>query len=170
MRPHMDPTQFENAQNVNSPRPPPAAVHISNSPKRPFVPDESDSEQPRKIPRGESPLKGAAGRRLDAARRREGGSSHLNVPQSIPPPSLPREVIFLLSIIPGAHTYRETRFNAERMVELLRNTDVNRAAGNQARPAPMPGPPSFAGGSFIGAPGIPPYQQMPTPGYPYQQR
>jgi cleavage stimulation factor subunit 3 len=129
----------------NSPRPAPAIVQISNSPKRPFVPDESDSEaaQPRKIPRGESPLKGAAGRRLDAARRNqarasESLSSTLNMPQAAPPPSLPRDILFLLSIIPGAHTYKETRFNAERMVELLRNTDLNRPVGNQTRQTPMP--------------------------------
>ena len=40
---------------------------VTNSPKRPL--EDAESEQPRKIIRGESPLKGAAGRRLDAARR-----------------------------------------------------------------------------------------------------
>jgi cleavage stimulation factor subunit 3 len=173
---HMDAAQYENGQNnINSPRPPPAAVHISNSPKRPYMPDESDGEQPRKIARGESPLKGAAGRRLDAARRNQAraadGSSHLNVPQAMQPPSLPREVMFLLSIIPGAQTYRETRFNAERMVALLRNIDVNPQASSAPTPPParsgpiggppppsmlsrMPFPPSTG---FNAPPGMPPY-------------
>src|SRR6266536_5589653 len=69
----------------------------TNSPKRPFVPEEfdDDSLRPRKLARGESPLKGAAGRRLDAQRRLQAnggvtGQGHLT-PQSMVPP-LPREV------------------------------------------------------------------------------
>lgn len=43
----------------------------TNSPKRPLE-DDGELNQPRKLVRGESPLKGAAGRRLDAARRNQG--------------------------------------------------------------------------------------------------
>ena len=145
----------------------PASLHVTNSPKRPLI-DESDGEsmQPRKVARGESPLKGAAGRRLvDAKRVHQRDASYGNgsagntnnsstqqqgQPQSPrqaqilqqqrleqqkiiqqqmlrPPPELPREVMFLLSIIPRAEAYKATVFNPQRMVELLRRTDVNRA-------------------------------------------
>ncbi|KAK5279338.1 mRNA 3'-end-processing protein rna14, partial [Cryomyces antarcticus] len=53
----------------NSPRPFMAQPVQAASPKRPFVPDESDNEQPRKLARGESPLKGAAGRRQIAQQK-----------------------------------------------------------------------------------------------------
>jgi cleavage stimulation factor subunit 3 len=45
-----------------SPRPP--FVQMTNSPKRPF-PEDFEADRPRKLQRGESPLKGAAGRRLN---------------------------------------------------------------------------------------------------------
>src|SRR5579862_5074291 len=46
--------------------PPAKFIQTTNSPKRPLPTDESDNEltRPRKLIRGESPLKGAAGRRL----------------------------------------------------------------------------------------------------------
>lgn len=55
---------------VDSPRSDPA-LSYSNSPKRAYQADESDNDlyPPRKFIRGESPLKGAAGRRLAAARQ-----------------------------------------------------------------------------------------------------
>ncbi len=104
---------------LNSPR----LAHlpiVTNSPKRPLE-DADESAQPRKLARGESPLKGAAGRRLDAARRNmaASGSTPIGVPQG--PAPLPREINFLLGIIPPAHTYRETRFKAEGMVSMIRN-------------------------------------------------
>ncbi|KAH8727197.1 hypothetical protein GQ44DRAFT_611963 [Phaeosphaeriaceae sp. PMI808] len=92
---------------------------VANSPKRPLE-DADDNNQPRKLARGESPaLKGAAGRRLDAARRNLATSGNTPVVQG--PTPLAREINFLLSIIPPAHTYKETRFKPEAMVELLRN-------------------------------------------------
>lgn len=107
------------APNVNSPH----LVNLpmtTNSPKRPLE-DADDSVQPRKLARGESPLKGAAGRRLDAARRNmaASGSTPVGLPQG--PTPLPREINFLLGIIPAAHTYRETRFKPEGLVNMLRN-------------------------------------------------
>ncbi|KAG9202219.1 mRNA 3'-end-processing protein rna14 [Epicoccum nigrum] len=104
---------------VNSPRLANLPV-ISNSPKRPLE-DADESAPPRKLARGESPLKGAAGRRLDAARRNmaASGSTPVGLPQG--PTPLPREINFLLGIIPPAHTYRETRFKPEGMVNMIRN-------------------------------------------------
>ncbi|KAF2129770.1 Suf-domain-containing protein [Dothidotthia symphoricarpi CBS 119687] len=93
---------------------------VVNSPKRPLE-DTDDNVQPRKLARGESPLKGAAGRRLDAARRNlaANGSTPVGPPQG--PAPIAKEITFLLSIIPSAHTYRETRFKPEAMVNMLRN-------------------------------------------------
>lgn len=98
---------------------------VGQSPKRPLE-DADDVVQPRKLARGESPLKGAAGRRLDAARRNLATSGNT-------PTSLPQGVNFLLGIIPGAHTYKETRFKADGIVNLLRN-----AAGIPLPGAPLP--------------------------------
>jgi cleavage stimulation factor subunit 3 len=111
------------------------------SPKRPL--EDADNDQPRKMVRGESPLKGAAGRRLDAARRNNqmaGG----NTPVAGPTP-LPRMVNFMLTIIPPAHTYGDmARFSPEGMVQLLRNTNIPLPQGmgvNTQQPMSS-GPPS----------------------------
>lgn len=104
----------------------------TDSPKRPLPPDESESEAnpPRKLARGESPLKGAAGRRLDQQKRGKQRTdvveSQTQRPVQAPPPPqlLPRDVLFLLSIIPKAETYEATKFKAEDMVRLLRETYI----------------------------------------------
>lgn len=135
--------------------PPNRFVTTTNSPKRPLPTDESDGEisRPRKLPRGESPLKGAAGRRLDQQKRtlqpnhlpHNPGQPH---PQGLPPPLLPRDVLFLLSIIPKAETYHATRFKAEQMVRLLRDTHIPNTV-SQLKPPPLaakpmqPMPPHF---------------------------
>lgn len=63
---------------------------------------------------------GAAGRRLDAARRNLATSG--NTPVVSGPTPLPRGVNFLLSILPGAHHYKDIpRFKPDAMVALLRN-------------------------------------------------
>jgi cleavage stimulation factor subunit 3 len=127
---------------MNSPRAPPALLHVSNSPKRPFEEADAEAAQPRKLLRGESPLKGAAGRRLDAARRNLARGSEsvsgMNISSVPPPQPLPREINFLLNIIPGAHHYRETRFNPERMVALLREVELSQPNGNAQRQPPPP--------------------------------
>ncbi|KAI9771460.1 MAG: mRNA 3'-end-processing protein rna14 [Geoglossum simile] len=116
--------------------PPAKFVQTTNSPKRPLPADESDNEltRPRKLIRGESPLKGAAGRRLDQQKRNRlridglegqsssGWQSQYSTP--IPATAIPRDVLFLLSIIPKAETYHATRFKAEEMVRLLRETNI----------------------------------------------
>ena len=99
------------------------------SPKRPLSLDDSDNDtgRPQKFQRAASPLKGAAGRRLDQQKR-----SQLPVdpplfqqqqvgapPHPLPPPPLPRDVTFLLSIIPRADTYAATRFKPSELVSLM---------------------------------------------------
>ena len=131
-----------------------------NSPKRPLPLDELDDEAgpPRKYARGESPLKGAAGRRLDQQKRNRQPNdmpqfdSH-PVPQPQPPPPLPRDVMFLLSIIPKAETYHATKFKAEEIVRLIRETNIPRHISQiQPPPSATPGNPPIQ---------HPPFQQMP---------
>lgn len=95
----------------NSPRT--AFMPSINSPKRPLPVDdfEESLNPPRKIQRGESPLKGAAGRRLGEQRR----------VQATP---LARDVSFILGLIPPASTYTIPRFSAANMVRLIRDTPV----------------------------------------------
>ncbi|KAF2096830.1 Suf-domain-containing protein [Rhizodiscina lignyota] len=109
---------------TNSPRQALAHFAATSSPKRPFPHDESDNEmqRPRKFAREESPLKGAAGRRLDASRRNKDG----NITPMVAQPTLPRDIMFLLRIIPGADKYDVLKFSPERMVELIRSLDLSR--------------------------------------------
>jgi cleavage stimulation factor subunit 3 len=119
---------------VNSPRPQyreeksprPTYLHTTNSPKRPYPGEESDSElnRPRKLARGESPLKGAAGRRLDQQKRLQQGNMGSSSRVQAAPFVVPRDITFLLSIIPRAELYNSTKFNAEAMVRLLAQTNV----------------------------------------------
>lgn len=111
-------------QPQHSPRP--QYLGSTNSPKRPLPLDDfEDAGPPRKAHRGDqqdfvrgvSPLKGAAGRRLDQQRR--GGASHTTATVTIP-----RDVSFLLGIIPPAHTYNAQRFNSSGMVRLLQDTTI----------------------------------------------
>lgn len=125
--------------------PPSQYLNVFNSPKRPFPSDDFDDDinRPKKVARGESPLKGAAGRRLDQQKRIQqvnGGSSGQGyyMPQPPPPPPLPREVAFLLSIIPRASTYKESRLDPAKMVNLIRETPLP-PSNLRAPPPPPPG-------------------------------
>ncbi|KAK1585164.1 mRNA 3'-end-processing protein RNA14 [Colletotrichum navitas] len=96
--------------------PGPQYMGNTNSPKRPFAGDEYEElNRPRKLARGESPLKGAAGRRLDQQRRNQGAP-------------LSRDITFLLGILPPAHAYAHSpgafRLSAPNLVGLLRETPV----------------------------------------------
>lgn len=93
-----------------------------NSPKRPFqADDQEDYNPPRKLPRGASPLKGAAGRRLDQQRRAQGqGVASFS---STPAP-ISRDITFLLGLIPPAHQYGAQRFKPDAMVRIIRDTHV----------------------------------------------
>ena len=139
--------------------PPPRFAQSTNSPKRPLPLEESDNEanRPRKLARGESPLKGAAGRRLDQQKRnRQPPDSHFDGQlgsQPIPAPPLPRDVMFLLSIIPKSSTYHATKFNPQEMVRLIRDTPIPSQI-SQLRPPPPP--PS--GGGMQQMPPLPPGQ------------
>ena len=132
---------------------------IINSPKRPLpTDDDSDSPRPRKVARPESPLKGAAGRRLDQQKRNrqpEMPQSNQPMPHPPPPPPLPRDVMFLLSIIPKAETYHATKFSAEQLVKLLRETNI---PTSMAQAPQLPG----ARGPPLNQP-MPPYQHIPPP-------
>ena len=130
--------------NVQTPpeiNPIPSLLRSANSPKRPLLQDDSDTDggRPRKFVRGESPLKGAAGRRLDQQKRNQQNQEIFShpTPQAPPPPALPRDVLFLLSIIPKAETYHATKFKAEEMVRLIRETNIPGSAA-QLRPPPTP--------------------------------
>lgn len=116
--PHSPPVYPFAAEASRSPRP--MMLQATNSPKRPFPVDELENElnAPRKLARGASPLKGAAGRRLDQQKRLQG------TPGSAPPFTIPRDITFLLNIIPPAATYTSTKFKPDAMVRLLRETIV----------------------------------------------
>ncbi|EAQ83277.1 hypothetical protein CHGG_09681 [Chaetomium globosum CBS 148.51] len=132
----------------NSPRPPPFATRASpapqflpatNSPKRPLPADDFD-EPPRKIQRndfgefqrGASPLKGAAGRRLDQQRRMQGQgvTSYTTTPAPIA-----RDITFLMGQIPRADFYDFQRFDPTKVTNLLRETTEPAAA---CRLLPLP--------------------------------
>ncbi|TAQ85540.1 hypothetical protein B7494_g6137 [Chlorociboria aeruginascens] len=110
---------------ANSPRT--QYIQATNSPKRPFQADEfeNDLNRPRKLARGESPLKGAAGRRLDQQKRLQQTQGTPTWQSNGPTPFVvPRDITFLLSIIPRADLYAATKFNAAAMVRLLGQTAV----------------------------------------------
>lgn len=106
------------------PQPPPQFLQPAsiNSPKRPFPIEDSDNElnRPRKLARGESPLKGAAGRRLDQQKRLQQGTPSWNAAPFV----VPRDITFLLSIIPRPEDYKATKFKPDALVRLLRETIV----------------------------------------------
>jgi cleavage stimulation factor subunit 3 len=121
----------------NSPRPPPFATRASpapqflpstNSPKRPLPADDFD-EPPRKIQRndfgefqrGASPLKGAAGRRLDQQRRMQGQGA---ASYTATPAPIARDITFLMSQIPRVELYDFHRFDPTKVTNLLRETVV----------------------------------------------
>ncbi|CAN8104785.1 unnamed protein product [Discula destructiva] len=109
---------------VNSPRPSlrqqnsprPQYMPSTNSPKRPLPAEDYDESlnPPRKLQRGESPLKGAAGRRLDQSRR----------VQAAP---IARDITFLLGLLPSSSSYNLPRFSGNELVRLVRNTHIPEA-------------------------------------------
>ncbi|KAE9988890.1 hypothetical protein EG328_005600 [Venturia inaequalis] len=156
----------------------------NNSPKRPYIPDTQDYDPPRKIARGESPLKGAAGRRLENARRRGGaGDTPMQYAAAAPgPAALPRDINFLLSVLPRRDLSQNMQPNIipQQLVHVLRTINLQsvdwhganlRAAGPgllqpqriAQPPAPSYPPPPMG----IPPPGPPPQgYYAPTAGYP----
>ncbi|KAI9738217.1 MAG: mRNA 3'-end-processing protein rna14 [Cirrosporium novae-zelandiae] len=135
----------------------------TNSPKRPLNADESDSEsgRPRKLVRGDSPMRSAPPVRQNQQRRPQqvNGPSYTFTQPVMPPPTLPREILNLLTIIPKASTYHATKFVPEKMLDLLRRTNLPATPPvipQQSRPPPMSMPPTQ----------IPPYVSSSYSAYP----
>lgn len=154
---------------IQSPRIPAALLQVTNSPKRPFEEVDNELAQPRKMARGESPLKGAAGRRLDAARRNQARNSEgaSNLPNVQGPTPLPHYISFILNEIPNAgHYYASgaTRFNAERLVALLRATDLPLSVSSQQQQKQPPPPTQTPVAPPMGQP--PPFMNQPPIGQP----
>lgn len=140
----------------------------ANSPKRAFPLDDSDNdnERPRKLARGESPLKGAAGRRLEQQKR---GQQPQGTPQfdhalpQPPPPTLPHAVTHLLGILPRASLYpAHLRFIPEKAVSQIQALDFTK----QDRQLPIGSsqsgpPPSTAHRRQLHQLGPPMHQPMP---------
>ncbi|KAJ2899933.1 uncharacterized protein MKZ38_002732 [Zalerion maritima] len=101
----------------NSPRP--QFFQAVNSPKRPLPVDDEEPSRPYKMARGESPLKGAAGRRLDQ-QRRQGGTSTVGVQ----PTPIARDISFIITQIPGAEVYHGNRYAIDGAIRLLQSTHV----------------------------------------------
>lgn len=155
---------------VHSPAPRPglSLATANNSPKRPF--DESDSESgpPRKFLRGESPsLKGAAGRRLDAAKNRSMGRTEANTAGTHPQTTsnarkhpIPQPIYRMLNILPPTMASRGLPPIPEDLIlRLLRGADLSKEGVDRlvaAHPAGLPPkPPPLQG--------IPPVHQTPHP-------
>jgi cleavage stimulation factor subunit 3 len=121
----------------------------THSPKRP-LPDDFEDGGLRKMARGESPLKGAAGRRMNQ-QRQANGASISSLPAALPPP-LPPQIHYLLSILPKAHFYNETRLDAAKLINVLRDVHLPPPGSLPAHPTPQPQPPQ---------PTWPPHQPQP---------
>ncbi|KAF4950116.1 hypothetical protein FSARC_13300 [Fusarium sarcochroum] len=92
-----------------SPRP--QYVRATASPKRPLAIDEEELNPPKRLARGVSPLKGAAGRRLDQQRRNQASALH-------------RDITFLLNILPPSQSFDAQRLNPTAMVSILSGTQL----------------------------------------------
>lgn len=98
------------ARQEQSPRP--QYARATASPKRPLgALDDDDLNPPKRFQRGPSPLKGAAGRRLDQQRRNQASALH-------------RDITFLLGILPPSHSFDGPRVNVGTLVATLQNTHV----------------------------------------------
>ncbi|KAF2666956.1 hypothetical protein BT63DRAFT_427369 [Microthyrium microscopicum] len=111
-----------------SPRPTNAHLNLPDqqprlSPKRPFAADPSDEQaHPRKYPRGESPFKGAAGRRVNAAKGNQQAA-----------PSLPRDVNIFLSMLPRAEQSAHIGIPPTAIMKVLRHCNLTQGQ-HQAQP------------------------------------
>lgn len=132
--------QLESRHDTPSPKYP--DVSATNSPKRPFDELDDDLNRPRKFMRGESPLKSVQSRRLDQQKRPQqinGGQTAAQYrPQGSPAP-LPRDIVYLLSVIPPASAYTAGRFSPEKLADLLRRIEL------PASISQIPLPPSVRG-------------------------
>ncbi|KAJ9632804.1 mRNA 3'-end-processing protein rna14 [Knufia peltigerae] len=175
VHPVISPTQTQEAQTsvvnsievpdvVNSPIQKVIDSITTNSPKRPY-PDDFEDAGPRKMARGESPLKGAAGRRINQQQQRQTNPPAGLAAFPVPPP-LPPQITYLLSVLPKASTYVDARLDATKMVELIRDIHLpppGAVTGQHPAPAAVAaaGWPSYP--QHQPSP-MPPQGFMPTPG------
>ncbi|KAK4934511.1 mRNA 3'-end-processing protein rna14 [Elasticomyces elasticus] len=174
--PVISPSQMQPAQNsvlpsvevpemVNSPIQKVIDSITTNSPKRPF-PDDFEDGGPRKLARGESPLKGAAGRRMNQQQQQRLPPPPAGMPNFPVPPPFPPQITYLLSILPKASTYVDARLDAAKMVELIRDVHLPPPTAI-AQHAPPPAPVSGSGWSPYGQQppaSMPPQGFVPPPG------
>lgn len=160
-------------------RSPPGFLQTTNSPKRPLPLEDSDNDggRPRKLIRGASPLKGAAGRRLDQHKRNQQPLQAAQFDNYPPPPvsqspGLPRDILFLLSVIPKAETYHATKFKPEELVRLLRETHIPSSTAELGQPSTpigmqptpqIPPPPHIPQHNLIPPRPMPQMSLMPYP-------
>ncbi|PWY92444.1 CFIA complex component Rna14 [Aspergillus heteromorphus CBS 117.55] len=118
----------------------------TNSPKRQLEDFDDDMGRPRKFVRAESPLKTTQRRQMDQKRTQQTQNSQFR-PQGSPAP-LPRDIVYLLSIIPSASAYNAGRFSPEKMVDLIRRIDIPSSISHIPLPRGLGGgqaPQSFPG-------------------------
>jgi cleavage stimulation factor subunit 3 len=111
----------------------PSIAVSRDSPKRPYVQDGDDGHPLEKRQRGVSPLKGAAGRRLDAARRLAAGTPQHAATQPAHN-ALPRDINFLLGVLPRKDLTQNMnpQIIPSAMVNLLRSIDLQRVDWSRA--------------------------------------
>lgn len=131
--------------------PRPQYVRATASPKRPLAVDDEELNPPKRLARGASPLKGAAGRRLDQQRRNQASALH-------------RDITFLLNILPSSQSYDAQRFNSAALVSILRDTEIPDFATLKAAGGGQPrfGNPTHTrqpSGEFVNRP-LSPYGRM----------
>lgn len=160
----------------------PRTGQSANSPKRalPFDDSDNDTERPRKLARGESPLKGAAGRRLEQQKRNQQPQGTPQFDQMLPQPqtpTLPSAITHILSNLPRASHYPlHPRFIPEKVVEHVRAMNLANAkrvqpvGSSQQRPPPSmpPRPPQQVAPPMPQPitqhpPSMPPMPQMGVP-------
>ncbi|KAL8688578.1 MAG: hypothetical protein Q9218_005547 [Villophora microphyllina] len=127
--------------------PPSRTAQPNNSPKRPLPFDDSDNEaeRPRKLARGESPLKGAAGRRLEQQKRNQPlqGTPQIDHALPLPPPQpLPIAITDLLSALPRKAYYPAyPRFLPGPAVEVMASVSLQNPRRAQEVHNPQQRPP-----------------------------
>ncbi|KAB8071606.1 mRNA 3'-end-processing protein rna14 [Aspergillus leporis] len=120
---------------------------VTNSPKRPLEDFDDDMSRPRKFIRADSPLKATQRRQLDPQKRShqvissQTGSQFRSQGSHAP---LPRDIVYLLSVIPPASAYNAGRFSPEKLVDLIRRIDMPTSISQ------IPLPPSVRGLGFPG--------------------
>lgn len=152
IRPVISPATQTRAKTISNTQHPPTTNGLTpknlppSSPKRSLAPDDLDADgwRPHKVARVESPLKGAAGRRLDQQKRQQPTQEQVRlenqqVSQNSAAPSLPRDILFLLSIIPSADTYSMAKFKPEAMIKLIRETNLPNSVSGFRYPQPPTG-------------------------------